>query len=181
MWHSAERELNEDYGSFECPRCEREFEYRLIRTWSYFHLFFFIPVCKEHLISEHVRCSNCGEHFPVAVLAAGAQMVEAGAALQPVDRSVQGSIGNVVELSEAAVEEIRRRHGAGEFEPDVVVRVEPHQTSRHQLKVAFDFALADGRDWIGQSDGIPVVVDRRIAGTIHGVVVDFRDGEFVRR
>jgi Fe-S cluster assembly iron-binding protein IscA len=46
--------------------------------------------------------------------------------------------------------------------------------------IAFDIALADGRDWIGESNGIPVVVDRTVAPQLQGSTIDFREGEFAR-
>jgi Fe-S cluster assembly iron-binding protein IscA len=64
---------------------------------------------------------------------------------------------------------------------DAVVRIEPDALSPIQVRIAFDYALADGRDVMGQSQGIPIVVDRRVAPELVGATIDFRDGTFVRR
>ena len=90
------------------------------------------------------------------------------------------NFGNIISLTDAAVAEIKRRHKRGQFDSDVVVRVEPDRSEVRKVSIAFDFALADGRDWIGQSRGIPIVVDRAIAPQLHGSTIDFRDGVFMR-
>ncbi|MEZ6112717.1 MAG: hypothetical protein R3C99_17155 [Pirellulaceae bacterium] len=63
-------------------------------------------------------------------------------------------------------------------EPNVV-RVTPDISDYRKVTIQFDFALADGRDWIGQSQGIPIVVDREVAPELQGRIIDFRDGDFV--
>src|SRR5208337_3569559 len=40
----------------------------------------------------------------------------------------------------------------------------------------FDYALADGRDWIGESRGIGIIVDRRDAPLLLGRTIDFLNG-----
>ncbi len=94
--------------------------------------------------------------------------------------SLSDNFGNIVELTEAACEEIKRRHATGQFGADVVVRIEPDSNVPTHVLVAFDFPLADGRDWIGESHGIPIVIDRRVAPELWGCRIDVCDGAFVR-
>ena len=151
----------------------------LIRTWKYFHLYG-IPVAKQELLGERILCNNCGSAFPITVLAGTAAAVgsqfQAGSGMA---HSLSDHFGNVVDLTDAAIDEIRKRHKAGRFDPDVVVRVTPDIADYRKVTIQFDFALADGRDWIGQSQGIPIVVDREVAPELQGRIIDFRDGDFV--
>lgn len=47
-------------------------------------------------------------------------------------------------------------------------------------QATFDIDVADGFDWVGESQGIPIVVDRRDAPELRGATIEFRGGEFVR-
>jgi Fe-S cluster assembly iron-binding protein IscA len=175
-WGYFHRERREDSGQFECPRCMAVAGYDVYRTYRYCH-FCFIPLGKE-LAAEVVRCTACGARHPVMVLADGASRVsssfEAG---QAAGTAVSENVGNVVALTKAAASEIVRRLHAGQFGPDAVVRIPPGECPA-EYTVAFDYALADGRDWIGASQGIPIVVDRRAAPFLLGKTIDFREGAF---
>ena len=160
FWGSVERHHYEDSGTFHCPSCEAESDFSLMRTWSYFHVYF-IPLAKQRLISEQIQCHACSTIYPLTVLANS--LTEGPLPGEFQAKSVSDNFGNVVSLTPSAVEEIQRRHTEAEFDPDVVVRVEPDPLSPRSVKVTFDFALADGRDWIGESNGIPVVVSREDA------------------
>lgn len=180
LWGNYDRDRQEESGRFDCPQCACETEFVLIRTWNYFHIYF-IPLARQELVAERVVCLSCNCAFPVTVLVGSAKSVpSAFESSQTQTNSLSGNFGNVVELTAAAIAEIRRRHAAGRFDSSVVVRVEPDSWEARKVSIAFDFPLADGRDWIGQSHGTPLVVDRRVAAQLQGATIDFRDGEFIR-
>ena len=96
---------------------------------------------------------------------------------QPSDGSATGTFGNVISLSEAAETEIVKRRLIGGFSPDVAVRITP-DNSDSCYSVAFDDAIADGRDWIGHSRGVAIVIDRRDTPLLLGKTIDFRGNNF---
>lgn len=180
IWGHYNRDLSEDTGRFQCPHCDSECDFALIRTWRYFHLCF-IPLARQELVAERIQCSNCNNAFPITVLAGtAAEITSAFEAGGGSARSISDNFGNVVEFTDSAIAEIRRRHKEGRFDADVVVRVTPDRSEFRKVAIAFDFALADGRDWIGQSHGIPIVVDRDMAPELQGAIIEIRDGDFVR-
>jgi Fe-S cluster assembly iron-binding protein IscA len=173
------RELVEDSGRFDCPCCAQDRDFRLVRTWEYFHLYF-IPLAKQRLVAEQVVCGECKQKFAITVLARRAQN---GQMIQPIESQIPPSIldhfAKVVDFTDAAVQEIRRRHAQAKFGSEVVVRVECEPPDYHKINITFDYPIADERDWIGESNGIPVVIDREIAPEIQGSTVDFSAGQFV--
>lgn len=180
IWGHCNCDRNEDTGQFWCPGCDYECEFTLIRTWKFFHLYF-IPLVKQYLLGERIQCRTCKNAFPITVLAGtAAQITSPHDAGSGIARSLSDNFGNIVDLTDSAVDEIRRRHAAGQFDADVVVRVSLDRAEYRTVTIQFDFVLADGRDWIGQSKGIPIVVDRDMASELQGFTVDFRHGEFVR-
>lgn len=131
---------------------------------------------QSHTLNEQVRCRGCGLSFGVDVLG-----VPSGK-----DHSVLGAakhggsiehVFNVVEFSAAAAVEIRRRMVAGRFEPNVAVRIVPHRTGAG-CDVQFDFPFSEGPDWLGRSQNLSVLVDKRDAMLIQGATIDFQGGEF---
>lgn len=181
IWGHYNRQRPEDTGHFDCPQCDQNRGFTLLRTWKYFHIYF-IPIVKEELVAEDVVCQECGGAFPVTVLVAGADD-KSYAFMEGIGgpESVLDNIKNVVEFTDAALEEILQRYAMGKFDDDVAVRVEPDRSGPRAVRIAFDLALADGRDWIGQSQGFPIVIDRRVASELEGSIIDFNDGEFFRK
>jgi len=176
VWGSCHIECREESGQFPCPQCNQTQTYSVLRTYRYFHLFF-IPLCRQEIVAEGVCCEGCGALLPVTFLAASAPTVASQfEASQSGDGAVSSSIGNVVALTERCAIELKRRHTAGGFGQDAVVRVAPGNASEYEL--LFDFAVANGQDWIGESQGLPVVVDRRDAPTLLGKTIDFQNGKF---
>lgn len=178
-WGHYHLERREDTGHFDCPQCEGDQTFTLLRTWNYFHIYF-IPLLKQQLVAEKVLCNRCSSAFPITVLSKAAKTVTAFDADRDGAHSFFDNFGNVIEFTDAACEEIKRRLSAGKFGAEAVVRITPDSMAPNHVGVLFDFALADGRDWIGKSRGIPVVVDRNDARELQGAKVDFRDGTFVR-
>ncbi|QDU30209.1 hypothetical protein ETAA8_53280 [Anatilimnocola aggregata] len=179
IWGQYEREKPEDSGRFTCPRCGPHQTFTLVRTRNYSHIYF-IPI-GSRVIGERVECDSCRTAFSVAVLG-GDTLAVPSAFEAGLDHStsLSGTYGNVVELLPAAVEEIKARHAKSGFSHDVVVRVDPVRSSARLVTVTFDEAVADGQDWIGQSCGIPIIVDRRVAPELQGSKIAYQDGQFVR-
>ena len=179
IWGHYNRDRPEDTGRFQCPQCDHDSDFTLIRTWKYFHIYF-IPLVKQKLLAERIQCRNCTNAFPITVLAGTAHDITSAFEAGDV-RSISDNFGNVIELTESAIEEIQQRHAKGQFDDDVVVRVEPDRSEHRKVTIAFDFPLADGWDWIGESNGIPIVVSRDVAPELQGCTIDFRYGDFVRK
>jgi len=173
------RQRREAKGRFDCPQCNGTQAFTLLRTWNYYHIYF-VPILKQQLVAEKVLCDRCSCAFPITVLSGEAKTVTAAfSAGREGDEPFIANFGNVVELTEAASEEINRRLTAGCFGPETVVRIAPDRMTPNHASVLFDFPLADGRDWIGQSRGIPIVVDRQDAEELQGFTIDFRHETFV--
>ena len=172
------RVCREDTGKFTCPHCNSETGFTLVRTYSYFHIYW-IPLFRQGVLAEHVQCASCRRNFPVAVLASSATQVDspfaAGAASGD---SLAECLGNIVSLTEAAAQELRDRITKGGFDSEVVVRITPDNAHSAVYSIAFDYATADGRDWLGLSQGLPIAIDRRDAPALHGKCIDFRNGVF---
>jgi hypothetical protein len=44
--------------------------------------------------------------------------------------------------------------------------------------IAFDYPVSDGRDWVGQSPGLVLLVDVNDEVELSGCLLDYRDGKF---
>jgi Fe-S cluster assembly iron-binding protein IscA len=174
------REIVEDSGRFDCPNCQQDRDFRLIRTWEYAHIYIVISF-KQRLLAEHVVCGDCQRRFPITVLARRAQD---GQLIQPIESQMPASIldqfAKVVDFTDAAVVEIKGRFAAGGFRDQVVVRVECEPRDDQKVTILFDYPIADDRDWLGESNGLPIVVSRDIAPKLQGATIDFVAGKFVR-
>lgn len=178
LFGTTTRERNAETGHFHCPACQQDSSFTLIRTSAYFHLYF-IPVFPTGTVGERVQCDSCGNCYSVSILAISSAQ-ETGAPLPDgLGRSATEQVRNIVELSDAAYDEVLQRFRASGFDSDVVVRIAPIDTEPSKVQVAFDYALTDGRDWLGQSKGIPIVIERKAAELFLGRSIDYRDGEFL--
>jgi Fe-S cluster assembly iron-binding protein IscA len=174
-------EIDEDSGQFHCPHCGPNSEYDLHRIYRHYRFsLLFIPISHStELYSESVNCKACDKEYPITVLANLARKVDA--ALEDESQAevgIRSNLGNLVELTEAAAREILRRRLVGKLHTDVVVRIAPPSRPGEGYNVGFDYALADGRDWIGESRGIGILVDRRDTRWLTGRIIDYRDGVF---
>jgi len=166
-------------GTFLCRACQSESTFFMRRTYRYFHLYF-IPLWRLQLIAEAVECGSCRSVLPVTVLSVQAHAVtspfESG---QDAGAGVNENLGNVVTLTERAVAEIARLHSDGNWTTEAAVRITPD--GRDTFTVAFDYPLTDGRDWLGESHHIPLLVDRRDAPLLWGKTIDFQNGRFCEK
>lgn len=164
-------------GSFVCPGCLVPKHFVFLRTWS-FYIFF--PLTRR-LEKEFVTCCDCHAEWPVTVLRSRiTSQPSSPEAPRHAAPSVHDSFSQLVELTPDALQEVFRRHEAGNFDSDVAVRLEPIAKSRNEVRLTFDLPLVDGEDWIGDSGGVPILVDRRVAVELKGATIDFRDGKFLR-
>lgn len=87
----------------------------------------------------------------------------------------------VLELTERAAEAIRSRRAAGGFPDNIGVRIAPSGYADAEVGVSFDFPVSDGRDWIGESHGLHVLVDKSDESKLKGCLVEFEDERFWAR
>jgi len=87
---------------------------------------------------------------------------------------------DIVSLTEKAAEAARREMAERGFPPGSAVRVDVHGARRpRRYEVTYDeLPATSGRDWIGRSHGIPVLVFKKDAPRLKGLVVDFQDGRY---
>jgi Fe-S cluster assembly iron-binding protein IscA len=171
-------ERHVDQGKFVCPRCSVSTPYALIRAHEYLPVYF-IPILQQRIVAEQLRCLAGNHRFPLTALATTGPLISSQLELfRERTQPTTTSVGNVVTFTLAAVDELKRRHTTGQFSSDAVVRVSPEELDGKGYLVAFDYAEADGRDWIGESHGIPIVVDRSEAHLLVGKTIDFREGHF---
>lgn len=86
---------------------------------------------------------------------------------------------DVIELTESAAAEVRRRRDAAGHPESVAIRVFPTKWADAECEVQFDYPVSDGRDWVGVSMGVTVLIDKRDAELLQGRALDFSDGAFV--
>jgi Fe-S cluster assembly iron-binding protein IscA len=164
-------------GSFVCPGCQQPTQFVFSRVWSFW---IFFPFTKR-LEREFVACSGCRAEWPVTVLRNQASQI-------PAESEIAGSgaprlcdsIGQLVQLTPDALDEVFRRHEVGNFDSDVAVRLTPVGNTAGEVQLTFDLPLVDGEDWLGDSGGVPILIDRRAAAELKGATIDFRNGQFVR-
>lgn len=172
------RQFREEEGIFDCPSCATKSRFGLFRSYRYFHLYF-IPLVRQGIVAEWVQCDACKTRHPVTVLGREARMIgSAYDAGHRAGQSVAETIGNIVVLSETAADEIVRLRKTSKYGADIVTRIMPDDARPNGVLIKFDYALADGSDWIGQSRSIAIVVDKRDAPQLHGCTIDYRDGAF---
>jgi hypothetical protein len=91
----------------------------------------------------------------------------------------QECVRDVLELTPFAAENVLRLSRQNRMPPDTAVRIAPDAKDGHKCQIKFDLPESDGRQWIGCSQGITILVDKGDASSLSGTIVDFRDGEFV--
>lgn len=178
IWGHSQREKSLGSGEFDCPLCatRRPYTYRVLSNWLHVY---FIPLFEAEVVAEFVRCETCHETFSVDVLQLTGD--DAGTRIPAWSSHDQvGSFGHartVVSLTDSAVAEIRLRMATAGFESYIAVRVIP-ESGGLGCEIQFDDPYSDGRDWIGRSQDICILVDKEDAESIQGAVVDFQGSEF---
>jgi Fe-S cluster assembly iron-binding protein IscA len=179
-WGKGVRDRKEGTGRFECPQCASSQQFTLIRTYEHREIYF-IAIGAGRLVAERIACDRCAYEFPLTVLGDTPNSLTSAFEATSADPQTPADYsGNVVELTATAARELSRRLAEGQFDADVVVRIELDQEYPTHVIAKFDYPLADGQDWIGQSQEIPIVVDRRVAPQLQGATIDFDDDTFIR-
>jgi len=172
-----EREEVMGTGAFDCPQCECRRSYEYVRVVRFRSFPFF--VAEIGTVREFVRCYGCRADYDLTVLnesSDGAPLIVPASWKLNSDPGA-GQDRQVVELSEAAADELRRRMVVGRFDPTIAARIIPHAAG-NGCEVRFDFPYSDGHDFLGRSRNIAVLVDRKDAEFLEGATVDFCDGQF---
>lgn len=87
---------------------------------------------------------------------------------------------NIVRLTRAAADEVRRVIIDRQFAPDTAVRVVPIEPTIGDYEIQYDLPVNDGRDWQMQSEALTVLVNKSDVddSDLSEIVVDFKDGRF---
>jgi hypothetical protein len=89
-----------------------------------------------------------------------------------------GSREHLVDFTDRALVEIRRRRTAGGFGEELGIRIVPGGYADNEVEISFDFTFTDGHDWIDRTQGLVVLFDGSDAEQLVGRTVDFDDGAF---
>jgi hypothetical protein len=106
------------------------------------------------------------------------QLVEWGVDV-PHDASVSAHKKKVLEVSAAALAEIRSRMAKGGFSEEHGVRVTPTKYADSEVEITFDYPVSDGRDWVDESDDLLLLIDKNDEWQLLGRWLDFADGRFL--
>jgi Fe-S cluster assembly iron-binding protein IscA len=106
------------------------------------------------------------------------QYIETGFDAPP-DVSIRAHRRNVLTITDRAAAEIFRRRKDGNFAEDCGIRFAPADAAGREVTIQFDFPVTDGRDWVQETPGMLVLIDKRHEPDLTGAVIDFVDGRFV--
>ena len=96
----------------------------------------------------------------------------------PHDASVSDHRRDLVELEESAAQEIRARMASGGFADELAVRITPTRWADSEVAIAFDYPVSDGRDWIDESQGLTLLVEKRYEAQLSGRTIVYVDSRF---
>lgn len=88
---------------------------------------------------------------------------------------------NVVTLTERAAVQFRHAIDEKGFPHDTALRVAIADPFGPEYHIEYDLPTSDGRQWVGESHGVTVVVDKSSASELEGLIVDYDNGEFTVR
>ena len=93
-------------------------------------------------------------------------------------------IGNettdVVTLTERAAEAAQRQMAERGFPRGSGIRVDVfgrHRPRRYEITYD-DVPATEGREWIGQSHGVTILVSKKDTPRLMGLIIDFQDGRY---
>ena len=88
---------------------------------------------------------------------------------------------NLVTLTPAAAELVRRNITDRQYPPETALRVVRRDDRQPGIDVQYDVVSDDGRDWVGESSGIVVLVSQAISDQVDGLTIDVENGAYAFR
>jgi Fe-S cluster assembly iron-binding protein IscA len=85
---------------------------------------------------------------------------------------------NVVALTPDAAELARQTIASQEYPPETALRVVLRNDGGTGIGVQYDLPSDDDRDWVGESSGVVVLVEKAIAGRLEGLMIDAQGGRY---
>jgi Fe-S cluster assembly iron-binding protein IscA len=95
----------------------------------------------------------------------------------PHDASATAHKKKIIEVSGSAAAEIRSRMANGGFSEELAVRITPTKWADSEVEIAFDYPISDGRDWVDESHGLLLLIDKKHESQLFGCRLDFADGK----
>lgn len=86
---------------------------------------------------------------------------------------------NIVVLTPSAAALVRSVFTDRGYSSETGLRIVLRDDCTPAFDVRYDVLSDDGHDWIGESAGIAVLVEKAIADRLYGLTIDARDGQFV--
>ena len=96
----------------------------------------------------------------------------------PQDVSTNAHRKDILAISDGAAAEIRSRMANGDFPQDIGVRITPTKWADAEVEITFDYPVSDGRDWVDESQGLLLLIDKNHEFQLCGRQLDYRDGRF---
>ena len=88
---------------------------------------------------------------------------------------------DLLTVSDDALAEIQARILKGKFPSEIGVRISPTKWADDDVEISFDYPVSDGRDWVGESRGLLLLVDKKDEDQLSGCQLNFRDDAFTVR
>jgi Fe-S cluster assembly iron-binding protein IscA len=114
--------------------------------------------------------------IPILCIALGVILRRTTASV-PVVRSE--NFQNIVELTPNARQLTRQIRHDRRFPNDTGLRILINTDKVPPFEIKFDLPTDDDSDWIGESDGIFVMIKKTMALQLRGLAIDASNGEFV--
>lgn len=88
---------------------------------------------------------------------------------------------DLLNLDETAVAEIKRRRWTERQDPALGILIVPTKWDDAECEVRFVVPVSNGSEWVGQSQGVTILVKKKDAQRVEGRRLSFEDGVFVVR
>jgi Fe-S cluster assembly iron-binding protein IscA len=98
---------------------------------------------------------------------------------RPTSTLPTGNRRNIVEFTPAAADFAKAAIHTRHYPEDTVLRIAQRHEQGSGFEVRYDLPSSEGADWIGETQGLMVVVEKAIADELNGVVVDMARDQYV--
>lgn len=89
---------------------------------------------------------------------------------------------DLISISDSAAAEIHRRMEMYDHEPGIAVRIQFDNSVGLQCRIEFDFPMSEGRDWVSESQGFSILLDKQDSANRQldrqEMVLDYDGSEF---